>query len=80
MFQDTNKCRCFSKLGPETQSEAMPLGERALMLIELLRDVRGYKICLSCGFEYVRKYVSEQLGFFMFIKSFPIDAVFDWNV
>ena len=39
----------------------MPLGDRTQMLIEILDSLKGDQICLSCGFEYIRAYVSEQL-------------------
>ena len=40
----------------------MPLGDRTQMLIEILDSLKGDQICLSCSFEYIRAYVSEQLG------------------
>ena len=41
---------------------AMPLGDRTQMLIEILDSLKDDQICLSCSFEYIRAYVSEQLG------------------
>ena len=40
----------------------MPLGDRTQMLIEILDSLKDDQICLSCSFEYIRAYVSEQLG------------------
>lgn len=40
----------------------MLLGDRTQMLIEILDSLKGDQICLSCSFEYIRAYVSEQLG------------------
>ena len=76
-FQVTNKklilCNCLvvpSQTSPVSRlkrkrhlnSLAMPLGDRTQMLIEILESLKGYQICLSCGFEYIRAFVSEQLG------------------
>jgi hypothetical protein len=41
---------------------AMPLGAQTLKLIEIMQDLAECRLCMSCAFEYVRVYISENLG------------------
>ena len=67
------RCRIFDLW---TTPLAMPLGERTQRLIKMMESLKGYRICLSCGFEYIRTFVSEQLGCEHMISFFSCKGIF----
>ena len=53
----------WAEIGSESKLQtAMPLGAWTLQLIETMKGLDECRLCMSCAFEYVRKYISENLG------------------
>lgn len=46
----------------------MPLGDKTLELVWLLKGIKDEKLCLSCGMAFIECYVSETFGYQWFLS------------